>query len=171
MLIVHVGLSFSTLVCNIGNNVSKMLYFYRKRILQNVVFSHASNEKRYFWGKLRLALPNCKCLLGKRSRPIGAVYLTMRRAENMMTSSNGNIFRVTGLLCGNHWWIPHKGQWHGALMFSLICAWINGWVNNREAGDLIRHHSHYDVTVMKSWKRASEVKLMVKYSSNSLYWP
>ena len=23
---------------------------------------------------------------------------------------------------------PHKGQWHGALIFSLICAWINGWV-------------------------------------------
>ena len=29
---------------------------------------------------------------------------------------------------------PHKGQWRGALMFSLICARINGWVNNREAG-------------------------------------
>ena len=39
-------------------------------------------------------------------------------------------------------WSPvnslHKGQWRGALMFSLICAWINGWVNNREAGDLRR---------------------------------
>ena len=43
---------------------------------------------------------------------------------------------------------PHKGQWHGALMFSLICTWINGWVNNREAGDLRRHNAHYDVTVM-----------------------
>ena len=30
----------------------------------------------------------------------------------------------------------HKGQWRGALMFSLICTWINGWINNREAGDL-----------------------------------
>ena len=30
---------------------------------------------------------------------------------------------------------PHKGQWRGALMLSLICAWMNGWVNNREAGD------------------------------------
>ena len=29
---------------------------------------------------------------------------------------------------------PHKGQWHGALMFSLICDWINGWVNDHEAG-------------------------------------
>ena len=43
---------------------------------------------------------------------------------------------------------PHKGQWRGALMFSLICVWINGWVNNREAGDLRRYPAHYDVTVM-----------------------
>ena len=31
---------------------------------------------------------------------------------------------------------PHKGQWRGALVFSLICAWINGWVNNREAAPI-----------------------------------
>ena len=43
---------------------------------------------------------------------------------------------------------PHKGQWRRALMFSLIYAWINGWVNNREAGDSRRHRAHYDVTVM-----------------------
>ena len=43
---------------------------------------------------------------------------------------------------------PHKGQWRGGLMFSLICAWINGRVNNREAGDLRRHGGHYDVTIM-----------------------
>ena len=35
-----------------------------------------------------------------------------------------------------------------ALMFSLICAWINGWVNNGEASDLRRHRAHYDITVM-----------------------
>ena len=43
---------------------------------------------------------------------------------------------------------PHKGQWRRALMFPLICAWINGWINNGEAGDLICHHVHYDITVM-----------------------
>ena len=43
---------------------------------------------------------------------------------------------------------PHKGQWRGALMFSLICTRKYGWVNNREAGDLRRHGAHYDVTVM-----------------------
>ena len=48
----------------------------------------------------------------------------------------------------------HKGQWGGCMMFSLICAWINSWVNNRrEAGDLRRYRAHYDVIVMnfKQW--------------------
>ena len=40
----------------------------------------------------------------------------------------------------------HKGQWNGALMFSLI--WINSWVSNHEAGKLRHHRAHYDVTVM-----------------------
>ena len=43
---------------------------------------------------------------------------------------------------------PHKGQWRGALMFSLICVSINDWVNNREAGDLRRYRAHCDVNVM-----------------------
>ena len=71
----------------------------------------------------------------------------------MMTSSNGNIFRVTGPWCGEFTgdrWIPRtiKGQWRGALRFSLICAWINGWVKNHKAGDLRCHRAHYDVTIM-----------------------
>ena len=52
---------------------------------------------------------------------------------------------------GIHQWpvnFLHKCQWRGALMFSLICAWTIGWVNNRGAGDLRRNHVHYDVTVM-----------------------
>ena len=43
---------------------------------------------------------------------------------------------------------PHKGQWHGALMFSLTCAWTNGWANHRDACDLRRHRANCDVTVM-----------------------
>ena len=34
-------------------------------------------------------------------------------------------------------------------MLSLICAWINGWVNNRDAGDLRRHGTDYYVIVMQ----------------------
>ena len=37
-----------------------------------------------------------------------------------------------------------------ALLFSLICVWINHWVNSREAGDLRRHPVHYEVIVMKA---------------------
>ena len=43
---------------------------------------------------------------------------------------------------------PHKGKWRGTLIFSLICARINDWINNREVGDLRRHRAHYGVTVM-----------------------
>ena len=59
---------------------------------------------------------------------------------------------------------PHKGQWHGALMFSLICTRINSWVNNDGAGDLRRYRTHYDVTVMfwshliAGWSRVREWK-------------
>ena len=47
----------------------------------------------------------------------------------------------------------HKGQWRGTLMFSFICVWINAWINNREAGDLRRHRTHYDVIVMNICNR------------------
>ena len=43
---------------------------------------------------------------------------------------------------------PSKRPVTRSLMFSLICAWINGWVNNRKAGDLRRLRGHYDVSVM-----------------------
>ena len=45
---------------------------------------------------------------------------------------------------------PHKGQWRGALMFTLICARINDWINIGEAGDLRRNRAHYDVIVMET---------------------
>ena len=45
---------------------------------------------------------------------------------------------------------PHKGQWRGGLMFSLICAWINGWINNRKAGNLRRRRAHYEIIIMNA---------------------
>ena len=118
-----------------------------------------------------------------------------------MTSSNGNIFRVTGPLCGEftgHRWIlrtmtsvvagdhddvikwkhfprywpfvrrihrspvnsPHNDQCRGALIYSLTHAWINVWVNNREAGDLRPHRAHYDVIVIhiRYWRPVSTRK-------------
>ena len=52
---------------------------------------------------------------------------------------------------GIHRWpanSPYKDQWREALMFSLICEWINGWVNNPEAGDFRRRRAHYNVIVI-----------------------
>ena len=62
---------------------------------------------------------------------------------------------------------PHKGQWRGALMFCLICAWKkNGWVKNRDAGELRRHHAHYDVAVMN----ASVLLAFPKLRPNVIQW-
>ena len=49
---------------------------------------------------------------------------------------------------------PHKGQWRGALIFSLTCAWANGWANNRDTGDFGRHGAHCDVTAMVNFEVA-----------------
>ena len=61
-------------------------------------------------------------------------------------------FRVTGpFVRGIHRSLvnsPNKGLWHLALLSSVICAWKNGWVNNRDAGDLRRRRAHCDVIVM-----------------------
>ena len=70
-----------------------------------------------------------------------------------MTSSNGNIFRVAGQLCGKFTG-PSEFPTHRPMTWSFnvffdLCP-INGWVNNREAGDLRRYRAHYDVTVMYS---------------------
>ena len=69
----------------------------------------------------------------------------------MVTSSNGNIFRVTGHLCGEftgHQWIPRTKANDVELWSFFVYAWIKGWVNNREAGNLRHQRAYYDVTVM-----------------------
>ena len=43
---------------------------------------------------------------------------------------------------------PSHGQRRGALMFSLICSWINGCWNNRKVSGLRRYRGNYDVSVM-----------------------
>ena len=60
-------------------------------------------------------------------------------------------FALLAFCAGNHRSpvnSPLRGQWRRALMFSLICACTNSWVNNRDAGNLRRHCAHYDVIVM-----------------------
>ena len=94
----------------------------------------------------------------------------------IMTSSNGNICSVTSRLCGEFTgqrWVnsPHKGQWRGGLMFSLICVWTNGWVNNREAGDLRCHRAHYDVIIMFSQPPSNGCVIDPNHKSHSALVP
>ena len=81
-----------------------------------------------------------------------ASYLTSSYAQwvnKIMKSSNGNIFQVTGPL-SREFTSEFPSQRAVTRSFdSLICAWTNGWVSNREAGDLGRRWAHYDVIVMK----------------------
>ena len=65
---------------------------------------------------------------------------------------------------------PHKGQWRGALIFPLICAWINGWVNNRKAGDLRRHHTQYDVIVMQETSNPYWGRTHICFSQPCHHW-
>ena len=78
------------------------------------------------------------CLFWSAPGWFDALLFTVASCQsNMNTSSNGNIFpRYWPFVRGIHRSpvnSPHKGQWRGALIFSLICAWINGGVYNREA--------------------------------------
>ena len=85
----------------------------------------------------------------------GILNAVVGNSEDMMTSSNWNISRVTGPLCREftgHHNPPHKGQWRGGLVFSLICARANNWANDRDAGHLRRQRAHYDVIVMRNWQ-------------------
>ena len=81
-----------------------------------------------------LSLRNNLAILSNTLQSSLSALLQLVVWNYMMTSSNGNIFRVTGHLWGestrqstSHRWIPHKGQWRGVLMFSLICACRNVW--------------------------------------------
>ena len=69
-----------------------------------------------------------------------------------MTSSNGNIFRITGPLCRefaiHRWTLRTKASDAELWCFLWSAPWINVWINNREAGDSKRHRTHYDITVM-----------------------
>ena len=105
----------------------------------------------------------------------------------MMTSWNGNIFRVTRHLYGE---FTGPGEFPAQRPVTrsfdaLICVWINGWVSNREAGDLRHYRAHYDVTMMhsvrpnclyfewmygqtKTWKELTVALFGINWSSCSL---
>ena len=101
-----------------------------------------------------------------RSTHLLHLYFLFSWWRHQMETCSASLAFVRGIhrwLRGIHWSLlnsPHTDQWRGALMFTLICAWTNGWVNNQDAGDLRRHRTHYDVTVM--WCR-----IVIQWSGQS----
>ena len=80
-----------------------------------------------------------------------------------MTSSNG---KKNPRYWPLHRWIPLTK----ASNAELLSAWINGWVNNREAGGLRRHHAHYDVTVMECRARHDIFRCFFRWANIYLKW-
>ena len=118
--------------------------------------------KRMLWPKQQQNV----LIPGKYGKIIYIIFMmfclvenTLNRQSNylnrlrMMTSSNGNLFRVIG---------PLWGQWRGALMFILNFAWTNGWANNRDTGDLRCRRAHYYVTVMLSFCTKTYAFIFIK---------
>ena len=86
-----------------------------------------------------------------------------------MTSSNGNIFCITGPLWGESTAsvdYPKKWHWCAALMFSLIFVWTSDWANNPDAGDLRHHLADNDITVMLPLKFANLLAKVIKIETN-----
>ena len=104
------------------------------------------------------------------------IFIDIHLYQRQMRSTHDDVikwkyfFRVTGRVWGEftgHRWIPRTNA--SDAMFSLILAWINSWVNNREAGDLRRHRAHYDVTVMM-YKLNVEATGWVQQALTSYRW-
>ena len=81
----------------------------------------------------------------------GTIFMSRKYVRSWWRHQMETFFALLAICAGNSPApvnCPHKGQWCGALMLYLVCARINGWVNNREAGDLRLYRAHYDVIVM-----------------------
>ena len=89
--------------------------------------------------------------------------------KSMMTSSNGNIFRVPGLLCGN---TPVTGEFPAQrpVTQSFGVFFDLRWANNGDAGDLRRHRAHYDVIVMFNTRRLVYMYIYILLHSDTDAW-
>ena len=124
----------------------------RPPVIDNIFNLHFMKNKCFTLIQM-LFLTKASVVLGNDLTPNKWLQRVMR--GDMMTSSNGNTSRVTGPLWGEsigHRWIPltkaSDAENVHILVFSLIWACTNGKTNNRDVGDLRRHHANYDVTEM-----------------------
>ena len=113
----------------------------------------SSEAARHGQRKWPLSLYHQPVFLADHIRTPILTRLTQKSPVRQSVSSNRKISALLALCAGNSSVTgesPSQNQWGRHLMFSLICVWINGWVNDREAGDLRYHRPHYDVIVVIS---------------------
>ena len=113
-----------------------------RRSYHNQMWPHSGKKPKKLCNHITKTSYGCQMISNDRS---SNVYSTWRRHQMEYFPRYWPFRRAVHSSPVNS---PHNGQWRRALIFSLICAWINGWVNNREDGDLRRHRAHYDITVM-----------------------
>ena len=134
------------------NGTTFCRWHFHKHFLWQKLFYFASNFTKLYWQYIEIDSGNA--LWQNKWQVI--TWTTAKSLIYKLWSHDDSIIckhfpRYWPFVQGIHWSpvnSSHKGQWRGALMFSLICAWTNSWVNNRDAGDLRCHHAHYNVTVM-----------------------
>ena len=85
------------------------------------------------------------------------------------------INRTNAVARGIHRWpvdSPHKGLWHGELIFSLMRLWTNSWAISRDAGELRCNGAHFDVTVMSTPVLTDmTIQIFWRSSQSAACWP
>ena len=102
-------------------------------------------EEVFPWGKFP-----CSVSISRAIVPI-VKFSFWLRFHNTWWRHQMETFSVLLAICAGN--SPVTGEFPSqrpvTRMFSLICAWINDWVNNHETGDLRHHGAHYDIIVMR----------------------
>ena len=115
------------------------------------LFSNLPNCSGWQKTLSKLRIVGLLCMAGIDRRTVVPLHMTSHAEAHDDVIKWKHFPLYWSFVWGIHWSrvnSRHKGKWCGALMFSLICVWIKGWVNKHEAGDLRRFRAHYDVIVM-----------------------
>ena len=126
------------------------LYILRGSYWQFTWLNAKRNIKHAFpyWGNRLLNKPVLPALADKHLTPLCTIVLCYNHDDVIKWKNFPCYWTFVWGIHRSPLNSPHKSQWRGALMFSLICARINGWVNNGEAEDFRRYRTHYEVTVI-----------------------
>ena len=147
---------------HIWRHPNNLLVNFRHFLTRHTMHIKAQYIKAFGFGFPRLAV---NAILTKLLIPVLSSIVV--RCVYIMTSSNETISTLLDLREGNPpvtAGFPHKGPLRGALPFSVISAWTNGWANNRDAGDLGCHCTHYDAIVMSCIDAIAQVAQYLKYN-------